>query len=61
MWDGHEQVVVVSLLGPAGAPVGDGLLADLTAALAAARDPASRFVALRGEVVRFGIRVELRP
>jgi hypothetical protein len=39
--------------------VGDGLLADLTAALAAARDPGSRFVLLRGEVVRFGIRVEL--
>jgi predicted phage baseplate assembly protein len=59
VWDGHEQVVVVSLLGPGGVGVGDGLLADLTAALALARDPASRFVALRGEVVRFGIRVEL--
>lgn len=59
VWDGREQVVVVSLLGPDAAAVGDGLLADLTAALAAARDPGSRFVLLRGELVRFGIRVEL--
>ena len=59
VWDGREQVVVVSLLGPDAAPVGDGLLADLTAALDAARDSRSRFVLLRGEVVRFGIRVEL--
>ena len=48
-----------SLLGPGAAPVGDGLLADLGAALAAARDPASRFVLLRGEVVAFGVRVEV--
>jgi predicted phage baseplate assembly protein len=59
VWDGREQVVVVSLLGPEAAPVGDGLLADLTAALADARDSRSRFVLLRGEVVSFGIRVEL--
>jgi predicted phage baseplate assembly protein len=59
VWNGREQVVVLSLLGPGAAPVGDGLLADLSAALDAARDSRSRFVLLRGEVVRFGIRVEL--
>ncbi|MDQ4007177.1 MAG: hypothetical protein M3211_03660 [Actinomycetota bacterium] len=59
VWDGRETVVLVSLLGAAGQAVSAGLVADLSAALVAARDPGSRCVVLPGELVRFGVRVEL--
>ncbi len=59
VWDGRENVVVVSVLGAAGQPVSEGLVADLTDSLVAARDPGSRFLVLPGEQVRFGVRVDL--
>jgi hypothetical protein len=58
VWDGRETVVVVSVLGTAGAPVSDGLIGDLRDALADARDAGSRFEVLPGEPIRFGVRVE---
>ncbi|MGB9373821.1 MAG: hypothetical protein WCA82_06655 [Jiangellales bacterium] len=59
VWDGRTDIVVVSVLGTGGGAPGDGLLADLTAALTAARDPGSRFVVLPGVLVRVGIRVDI--
>lgn len=59
VWDGRRTVVVVSVLGAGGQAVSEGLVQDLTASLVAARDPGSRFVVLPGDVVRFGVRVEI--
>ncbi|MEU2030792.1 hypothetical protein [Nocardia amamiensis] len=59
VWDGREQVVVVSLLGAAGRPAGSDLVASLRASMAAGRDPGTRFLVLPGEVVMFGIEVDV--
>jgi predicted phage baseplate assembly protein len=59
VWDGRSTIVVVSVLGTGGGAPGEGLVADLTDALHAARDPGSRFVVLPGTLVRFGLRVNL--
>jgi hypothetical protein len=59
VWDGRETVVVVSVLGAGGQAVSDGLVADLSDSLVAARDPGSRFLVLPGEQVRFGVQVDL--
>ncbi|MGW4156119.1 baseplate J/gp47 family protein [Micromonospora chersina] len=63
VWDGREQVVVVSALGAAAgggaAPAGPELVAALRAALVAARDPGTRLAVLAGETVPFGLRVDL--
>ena len=60
VWDGHRRVVVVTLLGTAATVPGNGLLADLTAALVAARDPGTPLTVLRGALLPFGVRVEIR-
>ena len=60
VWDGRTGVVVVSLLGTVGTSPGEGLIAHLAAALAAARDPGTPLRLLGGELLWFGIRVELR-
>jgi predicted phage baseplate assembly protein len=60
VWDGHDRVVVVSLLGAAGSEVSDGLVTGLGAALAAARDPGTPLRLLRGERCWYGVRVEVR-
>jgi predicted phage baseplate assembly protein len=59
VWDGQRDVVVVSVHGTAGRPPGDGLLAGLTDALALARDPGTAFVVLPGELVSFGVGIEI--
>lgn len=59
VWDGREQVVLVSVLGAGGARVSGGLVSDLTASLTAARELGTRFLVLPGDVLRFGIRVDL--
>jgi predicted phage baseplate assembly protein len=61
VWDGRSTIVVVSVLGTAGAPPGEGLVSDLTDALKAARDPGTRFVVLPGTLVRVGLRVTWPP
>lgn len=60
VWDGQRSRVVVSVLGPAGAAVGDGLLADLRSALADSRDDRERFDLLRGVVREYAARLDLR-
>jgi len=60
VWDGHTGVVVVSLLGTAGTAPGAGLVTNLATALAAARDPGTPLRLLAGELLWFGLRVELR-
>ena len=59
VWDGRSTIVVVSVLGTQGAAPGAGLVADLTEALRAARDPGTRFVVLPGARQRFGLRVDV--
>jgi predicted phage baseplate assembly protein len=59
VWNGRSTIVVVCVLGTAGAPPGEGLVSDLTDALSDARDPGTRFVVLPGTLVRFGLRVNL--
>jgi hypothetical protein len=59
VWDGRREVVVVSVRGTAGLSPGDGLLAGLTDALALARDPGAAFVVLPGELVGFGVGIEM--
>ena len=59
VWDGRETVVVVSVLGPDGSAVSEGLIGDLGSALAAARDAGTRFAIRAGELVRFGVEVDL--
>ncbi len=59
VWDGRSTMVVVSVLGTAGAAPGEGLVSDLTDALQAARDPGTRFVVLPGTLVRVGLRVDV--
>ncbi len=59
VWDGRSTIVVVSVLGTGGAAPGEGLVSDLTDALDAARDPATRFDVLPGTLVRFGLRMNL--
>ncbi|MFG3422611.1 hypothetical protein [Micromonospora sp. NPDC048063] len=59
--DGHRDRIVLSLVGVGASPVGDGLLADLAAALAGLRPPEPPLVLLRADVVRFGVRVEVQP
>lgn len=59
VWDGGKEIVVVSVLGTEGFAPGDGLLAGLTEAVASARDPGTAFVVLAGDLVRFGVRLEV--
>lgn len=59
VWDGHRDVVAVSLRGTAGLLPGDGLLAGLTEALALARDPGTPFTVLPGELVEFAVGFEM--
>ncbi|MEO3891421.1 hypothetical protein [Nonomuraea sp. B5E05] len=63
VWDGREQVVVLSVLGTSAdygaAPAGPELIAALRAALVAARDPGTRLAVLPGVNVMFGLRVGL--
>jgi predicted phage baseplate assembly protein len=60
VWDGHTDIVVVTLLGETGSQVSDRLIRNLGAALAAARDPGIPLHLLGGVLVWFGVRVELR-
>ncbi|WP_251096592.1 hypothetical protein [Streptomyces sp. Caat 7-52] len=59
VWDGRQRVVVVSLIGSDATAVGDGLLDALGDALAQARVRGTPLVLRRGEVLRFGVRVEV--
>ncbi|MEO3807256.1 hypothetical protein [Nonomuraea sp. B1E8] len=63
VWDGREQVVVLSVSGTSAddgaAPAGPELIAALRAALVAARDPGTRLAVLPGVNVMFGLRVGL--
>ena len=59
VWDGRARVVVVSLLSAGGAPVGDDLLTALRGALGDARDPGTPLHLLPGELVSYGIRVDV--
>lgn len=60
VWDGEATTVVISVIGATGDTPSDGLLADLRSALDAARDPATRLAVLAGQVLCFGVAVELR-
>lgn len=59
VWDGSREGVVVSVRGTSGLEPGKELIAPLTAALAVARDPGTAFQVLAGELVEFGVRVEV--
>ncbi|MER5337754.1 hypothetical protein [Micromonospora sp. NPDC002717] len=59
--DGHRDRIVLSLVGVGAAPVSDGLLADLAAALAGRRPPEPPLLLRCADVVRFGVRVEVQP
>lgn len=59
VWDGRTDVVAVSVLGADGVPAGQTLLGSLRSALRGMRDPGTPLAVLQGEVVRFGVRVEV--
>jgi predicted phage baseplate assembly protein len=59
VWDGHRQIVVVSVLGTGATAVSDGLLRDLRATLDAARDTGQALAVLGGDLAWFGVRVGL--
>jgi predicted phage baseplate assembly protein len=59
VWDGRVSRVVLTLLGTGAVPVSDALLGDLRAALDAARDPSAALDLVHGEVLWFGVRVEI--
>ncbi|MGC0252713.1 putative baseplate assembly protein [Pseudactinotalea sp. Z1748] len=59
VWDGRRNVVVVSVLDAGGQKAGEGLIGDLTASLLAAREVGSGLMVLSGDVVRFGVRVDI--
>ncbi|HEY7430137.1 MAG TPA: hypothetical protein VH641_05315 [Streptosporangiaceae bacterium] len=59
VWDGHRQIVVVSVLGTNATGVSDGLLSDLRAALDAARDTGQALAVMAGELAWFGVRFGL--
>ncbi|MFZ3493216.1 putative baseplate assembly protein [Streptomyces sp. 5.8] len=60
IWEGTSTAVVVSVLGTGGSAPSTGLLADLRTALEAARDPGTRLEVLAGDLLWFGLGVELR-
>lgn len=59
VWDGSRRTVVLSLVGTGGRRAGDGLLADLGAAIASARPPGGSFRVMRAAVLWFGVRIEV--
>jgi predicted phage baseplate assembly protein len=59
VWDGHRNVVTVSVLGTGALPVSTGLLTDLRAALDRARDVTQPLAVVPGSLVWFGVRVDL--
>jgi len=59
MWDGTAQRVLLSVLGTAATTPGSGLVSDLRATLEAARDPACPLDVQAGELIWFGLRVEV--
>lgn len=61
VWDGRQILIVVSVTGSGASVPGEGLLADLGSALAAARDPGTSLLVVRGELLTFGVRVEVQP
>ncbi|MFD9568270.1 baseplate J/gp47 family protein [Streptomyces sp. NPDC059982] len=60
VWDGTSTAVVVSVLGPQGGVPSTGLLTDLRTTLEGARDPGTRLQVVAGEVLLFGLDVDLR-
>jgi predicted phage baseplate assembly protein len=60
VWNGESTTVVISVIAATGDDPSPGLLADLRSALDAARDPATALEVLKGEILRFGLAVELR-
>ena len=59
VWDGSAQRVLLSVLGTAATTPGSGLVSDLRATLEAARDPACPLDVQAGELIWFGLRVEV--
>lgn len=59
VWDGTAQRVLLSVLGTAATTPGSGLVSDLRATLEAARDPACPLGVQAGELIWFGLRVEV--
>lgn len=60
VWNGASTTVVISLIPAAGDTASTGLIADLRSSLEAARDPATALAVMEGEIVRFGLAVEVR-
>jgi predicted phage baseplate assembly protein len=60
LWDGRADLVALTLLGTGARQVSGDLVADLREALDAARDPATARRLVTGQVLWFGIRLELR-
>jgi predicted phage baseplate assembly protein len=59
VWDSRTERVVLTVLGALPATVSDDLLADLATAIDAARVPSAPVDVLRGEVVGFGVQVNV--
>jgi len=59
LWDGHEQRVLVTLLGAQASPPSPDLVADLHTTLDLAREPSSPLDVLAGQLTWFGLRVEV--
>ena len=59
VWDGRGHTVVVSVRGTGGADPSASLLADLTTAIDAVRDPRLPFRVLAGRATGFGVAVEV--
>jgi len=59
VWDGSAQRVLLSVLGTAATTPSSGLVSDLRATLEAARDPACPLDVQAGELIWFGLRVEV--
>ena len=59
VWDGRAGIVLVTLLGVAAAEPSPGLLADVERALTDARDPGTALAVRAGEVLGFGVEIEI--
>ncbi|MGV8965786.1 MAG: hypothetical protein ACOH2F_05860 [Cellulomonas sp.] len=60
VWDGRTSTVVLTTLGVAGAAPSSGLLTDLRLTADNARDPGQALAILPGQVLWFGVRVEVQ-